>query len=223
MKRLLALGVLAGAYFGCVRPRVKNAGSTREERERFLPGDDLVPDARGTSTMATTIAAPPEAVWPWLVQMGCNRAGWYSWDRLDNAGVPSADRIHPEWQELGLGDRLPSTTSGRTWFEVAALDPARTLVLRATIDTLRGRSCESGAPRPRFFNDSTWAFALEPRNDGSRLVVRGRSASAPRAVDVIANVLLWDVAHLIMQRRQFRNLKRRVEGAAAAVPDPAHI
>ncbi|HEY6689139.1 MAG TPA: hypothetical protein VI094_23345 [Propionibacteriaceae bacterium] len=58
--------------------------------------------------MAVTIEAPPERVWPWLVQMGYDRAGWYSWDRLDNGGRPSVDRIYPEWQEVKLG------TSSRT-------------------------------------------------------------------------------------------------------------
>jgi hypothetical protein len=58
--------------------------------------------------MAATIEVPPSQVWPWLIQMGCDRAGWYSWDRLDNAGVSSADLIHPEWQQIAVGDHLLS-------------------------------------------------------------------------------------------------------------------
>ncbi|HEY6029312.1 MAG TPA: hypothetical protein VIU44_02045, partial [Gaiellaceae bacterium] len=128
MKRAVLAGVgLAAAL--AARSMARNAGATCAERRAPLPGDEVVPDARGSSTMATTIEAPPEAVWPWLVQMGYGRAGWYSWDRLDNGGVPSADEIRPEWQEIAVGDRLPSTRDGRSWFEVVELEPERALVL----------------------------------------------------------------------------------------------
>ena len=65
-----------------------------------FPGAELIPGGRRGATMAVTIDAPPARVWPWLLQMGCDRAGWYSWDRLDNAGRPSAEHIIPEWQTL---------------------------------------------------------------------------------------------------------------------------
>lgn len=68
--------------------------------------------------MAVTIDAPLSEVWPWVVQMGCDRAGWYSWDRLDNGGVPSAERLNPGWQSIAVGDHLASTPSGSAWFEV---------------------------------------------------------------------------------------------------------
>src|SRR5690606_11236338 len=70
------------------------------DRAWTLEGDDIVPDARAQLTHATTIDAPPRDVWPWLVQMGGQRAGWYSWDILDNGGVRSASRIVPELQHL---------------------------------------------------------------------------------------------------------------------------
>ncbi len=79
--------------------------------------------------MAITLNAPPSEVWPWLIQMGCDRAGWYSWDRLDNAGRSSAQRIHEEWQFLSLGQKLKSAPKGDFWFEVAALEPERFLGL----------------------------------------------------------------------------------------------
>jgi hypothetical protein len=94
------------------------------------PGDELVPDPDGGATMATTLPAAPERVWPWLVQMGGDRAGWYSWDRLDNNGEPSADRITPEWQSLEEGQCLKGPTGWRT---VVVLQPSGTLVCgRAT-------------------------------------------------------------------------------------------
>jgi proline iminopeptidase len=85
--------------------------------------------------------------------MGCNRAGWYSWDRLDNGGVPSARRIHPEWQHIEMGDHLDSIPSGNAWFEVAALQPETFLALRASFD-LRGRPFDPNCPRPRYYTDS---------------------------------------------------------------------
>src|SRR6185436_10437055 len=89
--RAAVLGI--AAYALVVRPRMLRAGATEAELAEQYPGADLIPGGRRGGTMATTIDAPPPAVWPWLVQMGCDRAGWYSWDRLDNAGHPSADSI----------------------------------------------------------------------------------------------------------------------------------
>jgi proline iminopeptidase len=126
---LLALS--ADVYALAIRPRMLRWRASEEEVRRPYPGASLVPGGRRGATMAVTIDAPPSRVWPWLVQMGCDRAGWYSRDRLDNGGVPSAERIHPGWQRLAVGDRLASTPSGRAWFEVAALDPERFLGLRA--------------------------------------------------------------------------------------------
>jgi proline iminopeptidase len=121
------------------RKGLRNLGATCAERRAFLPGDEIVPGVKGSSTMAITIDAPPSAVWPWLVQMGCDRGGFYSWDRLDNGGRPSATEIHPEWQTLAVGDRVMCTPDGRYWFDVERLEPERLLVLRSTIDVRRQR------------------------------------------------------------------------------------
>jgi proline iminopeptidase len=84
-----------------VRPRLLFWGAARDEISRAYPGDELIPDPAHSSTMAATLPAPPERVW--LVQMGYDRAGWYSWDRLDHGGQPSAGRIVPQWQNLHEG------------------------------------------------------------------------------------------------------------------------
>jgi proline iminopeptidase len=85
-------------------PSTDVLGSHGEEVAGLYPGAELVPEGKRSGTMAVTIEASPEQVWPWLVQMGWDRAGWYSWDRLDNAGRPSATRVHPEWQDVEVGD-----------------------------------------------------------------------------------------------------------------------
>jgi hypothetical protein len=116
------LGLL-GAYALIVRPRLIRWGATAEEVAGRYPGADLIPRGARSATMAVTIEAPPARVWAWLVQMGYDRAGWYSWDRLDNWGRHSAELIHPEWQKLSIGDRLSAVPDGSMGWEVAALDP----------------------------------------------------------------------------------------------------
>ena len=91
---------------GHLRPRLLYWGATDEEVAGPSPGADLVPDGRRGATMAVTIDAPPDRVWPWLVQLGGDRAGWHSWDLLDNAGRRSAREVHPEWQHLALGHHV---------------------------------------------------------------------------------------------------------------------
>lgn len=211
--RLVALLALsAGVYALGVRPRILRSGASDEEVRRPYPGSELIRGGRRGATMAVTIDAPPSQVWPWLVQMGCDRAGWYSWDRLDNAGVPSAEQIHPEWQRLAIGDRLTSTPSGRAWFEVAALDPERFLGLRAAIDLRTGRPFDPAGPRPRFYVDALWGFQLTAAPQRrTRLVVSGYASARPRLLQVIADRLFWEPAHWLMQTRQFANLKRRAE------------
>lgn len=131
-RRLVALlGLSAGVYALAIRPRMLQWGASDEEVRRSYPGAGIIPCGQRGATMAVTIDAPPSRVWPWLVQMGCDRAGCYSWDRLDNRGAASTERIHPEWQNLEVGNRLASTLSGSAWFEVAALEPERFLGLRA--------------------------------------------------------------------------------------------
>ena len=216
MRRARRLGALlalaAGVYGLAVRPRMLRSGASDDELRQPYPGADLIPGGRRGATMAVTIDAPPSRVWPWLVQMGCDRAGWYSWDRLDNGGVPSAERLHPEWQALAVGDRLASTPSGRAWFEVAALDPERFLGLRAPIDLGGGRPFDTAQPRPRFYIDALWGFQLQGLPAGcTRLVVSGYAAARPRLLQRVADVLFWEPAHWVMQKRQFANLKRRAE------------
>lgn len=173
---------------------------------------DLVPGGKRGATMAITIDAPPSAVWPWLAQMGCDRAGWYSWDRLDNGGVPSAERIHPEWQQVAVGDHWASVPSGATWFEVAAVEPKRFLGLRAPIDLHGGRPFDTARPRPWFYNDTLWGFMLEELSgERTRLVVSGYASERPRPLLALGDFLFWEPAHWIMQRRQFANIKRCAE------------
>ena len=182
-----------------------------------LVGDDLLPGAHAEVTHEVDIAAPPTEVWPWLVQMGRRRGGWYSWDLLDNGGVASADRIVPELQKLAVGDILPIKATGPEGFAVLMLEPPRALVL-GDLSLLPGRPAPSpGAPR------ATWAFSLEPGGDaGTHLVVRVRAEYRPSLTASLVRRIVW-ITHEVMERKQLRTLKQRAEDerrrrlAAAAV------
>jgi PPOX class probable F420-dependent enzyme len=164
-----------------------------DEARRSLPGDELVADAKIGWTHAITIGARPAAIWPWLVQMGCRRAGWYSYDGLDNAGVPSADRILPELQRVQVGDILPQTPKVEDRFVVRAVEPERVLVLGDAAGSM------------------SWAFVLEPVGEsGTRLITRSRGAYDRLALGLLLKVV-WHPVHFGMQRRQLLNLKRLVE------------
>ena len=211
LRKTLLLGLLGGAYALFVRPRLVNWGATEEEVQGPFPGEDLIPGGVRGGTTAVTIEAPPETVWPWLVQMGRGRAGWYSWDRVDNWGRKSAERIHPEWQQLSVGDHLYVKDDASGWFEVAALDPPHYLGLRSSYD-LRGRPFDPKGPRPSSFSDALWAFQLKELPGGhTRLVVSGYFNIQPRWLRPFMSTLL-EPLHWVMQLRQFANLKRRAEG-----------
>jgi hypothetical protein len=180
-----------------------------EENDRPLPGDDLLGDAVEQMTQGITIDATPEAVWPWLVQMGCRRAGWYSWDLLDNAGIESANEIHPELQEIAVGDVMPATPEGDDGFEVLKVDPPRVLVLGGLFDPDAGRQLPFAAERPERYWHVSWAFVLDPiAENETRLLVRVRGAF-PASGRFHA---IWiRPVHHFMEWAQLRNLKARVE------------
>src|ERR671918_443425 len=109
--KVIAIAGTAAVYGWLLRPRFMRWGATDEEVDRPYPGTHLVPEGERGATMAVTIEAPPDQVWPGLIQMGGDRGGWSSWDRLDNGGRPSAREVHPEWQDLTLGDHVKYWTA----------------------------------------------------------------------------------------------------------------
>lgn len=208
------LGLSLGAYAFIVRPKLLRWGATEEEVNSPFPGADLIPDGTRSATMAVTIDAPPQRVWSWLAQMGYRRAGWYSWDILDNFARRSADSIHPEWQYIAKGDMLvgPGASELENAWEVAALEPERFLGLRASFDLRKGRRFDPSQERPRYFTDSLWGFWLkELPGSRTRLIVSGYWSLHPRWLQGVVSFGFLEWAHWIMQVRQFTNLKHRAE------------
>ena len=126
----LGAAMAFGVHLRWIRPRIFSWGATGEEASRPMPGDDRCPRPQLNATRAVTIAARPEDVWPWLVQWGWNRAGFYSYDLLDNLGRPSARQILPQFQHLAVGDWVPmgGEPTPSTAYRVTRLEPG-TLML----------------------------------------------------------------------------------------------
>jgi len=174
--------------------------ATAVERRESLPGDDLISNPIGAVNHAITIRRPPHDVWPWLVQMGAGRAGWYSYDFIDEGGHRSAESILPEFQHATVGSVFPALPGAKDVFVVAQCEPERSLVLSWRL------------PDGRY--QTTWAFVLEPpQPDQTRLIVRGRIASGyrPYGLPQWVAILLGRPAHFIMQRKQLLSIRHRTE------------
>ncbi len=172
-------------------------GSTKGEIAGSLPGDALLPNARFRSTRAITIDAPPDAVWPWLVQVGCGRAGFYSNDLLDNLAHPSATTIVADLQHIEIGQWIPMSPtprpSDRTAFRVRSFTVNESLLWA----------------KP----DGTWSWQLTPvEHNGTRLVTRIHAAYDWRhPVTAVFGMLLMEFGDFAMQRRMLRGIKARAE------------
>ena len=166
-----------------------------------MPGDELVPLSHFTATRAITIAAPPGAVWPWLMQVGVGRGGFYSYDLLDNLGRPSAEEPLPQWQTLQVGDLVAPMTNPptpNTSFVVHSLEPNRSVVWS----------------KP----DSTWVWTLTPlAGDRTRLVTRLKQRYRPSLATVVT-VVLSEFGDFAMMRKMLLGIKRRAE--QHPIPNP---
>lgn len=204
-----ALGATAAVVVGALaRYSIQPVRATADERNQPLPGDDLIPNPLGTFTNAVTVHAAPPSVWPWLAQMGAGRAGWYSYDSLDNGGAPSAVRINSELQHLELGMVFPALPGATDGFTLAAVDPGRSLVL--------------DWKTPEGVRLVSWAFVLEPAGDRTtRLVARARGRAGYQLFglpsSVTARILpVVHAVHFIMQRKQLLGIATRAESRRAA-------
>lgn len=178
-----------------------------------LPGDLLLP-ARYSKTSGVVIEAPVREVWPWLVQLGCQRGGWYAIDAFDNGGQPSAERVHPEWQHLDEGDLIAAVPDGSAHFGVLKLEPHRALVLGSPSLRRRGPLVDEVEPPFRM----TWAFVVEPIGDEACwLATRVRADFEPE-FDFGVKYGWEALAHLVMQRAQLAHLKARAEQNRCSVP-----
>ncbi len=203
-RRLSQLGgmvVVTAVYWFPVRRWFSRWGTTPQELARVMPGDALIPNPTDMSMQAVTVSAPPGDIWPWLVQIGYQRGGLYSYDWLDRLfgflDRPSATRILPEFQQLAVGDQIPW---GHAELTVGVVDPLRALALSYEANGFAW----------------VWQFGLYPLDDQhTRFVTRG-TERVPNSPLWWLGMRVMEPAAFIMTRRMMLNLKQRAEALHAS-------
>ena len=187
-------GAAAGLYALVIRPWHLRWGATESEAAESLPGDELMPDARSVCTHAITIEARPEDVWPWIVQIGQDRGGFYSYTFLENlvgCRMKNADRILPEFQERKVGDLVRFHPNAPP-IPITVLEPERVMAI-----------------------GPFWTFFLRPiGGTRTRLIVRGRG-NFRGVVGAICSYGFLEPAHFIMERRMLLRIKELAESGSA--------
>jgi hypothetical protein len=181
--------LLVVAYLLIVRPWHLRWGASKAEAIAAMPGDDLVPGAT-VSTRAITIGGTPAEVWPWVVQIGFGRAGWYSYDWIDNDGEPSASHIVADLQLLAVGDQIEIIPEMGP--NVVTIEPERTLVAAADDRT------------------SSWCLQLVPEGSSTRLISRWRNHFKVTLASALM-IALTDPGSFIMEQKMLRTIRDRVE------------
>jgi hypothetical protein len=181
-----------------VRPRLLSWGAARDEIERLMVGDEVCARPQFNATRAVTIRARPKKIWPWLVQIGFGRAGWYSYDPLDNLGHHSSEQIIPEFQHLSVGDWVPMGGKVTPYKAnlVTKMEPNRLMLW------------EKGG--------GTWLWLLEPVDAGHmRLITRMRGRYGWSKPTIAIELILMELGDPFMMRRCLLGIKRRAEMLAA--------
>ncbi len=187
---VIVLPIVIALIWFVYRPWALTWGATLDEVNRSMPGDQITGDCAFRATRAVTIRASPEEIWPWIVQMGYRKAGFYSYDWLDNDGIPSAERILSEYQTLEVGDLTPLSAHSR--MEVKVLEPAVSLLLVGKESSW------------------TWAWGLyEKDSEYTRLVARLHAD--PKG---LVSRIMVDLFEIVMMRKCLLGIKRRAEAVA---------
>lgn len=204
-RRLVGAALTVTAYWTIVRPRMLNWGATPTEARRPMAGDALLPEPDAESTMAVSIDAPPEDIWPWLRQLGQGRGGFYSYEWAENLvglDIHNADEIIPEYQDIEIGDPVRLGTPERfpdSHLEIAAISSERALVFQTPT-------------RPTWW---VWSFVLDPVSETeTRLVVRSRIRLPGNPITRVASQAVLDPVTFVMTRGMLLGIKDRVEAPA---------
>jgi hypothetical protein len=211
----LAAAAIAGLW--ALRWWAMTWGMTSDELRRAWPGDEISPHPIETATRAISIRAPIQTVWAWIVQIGQDRAGFYSYRWLENlflAGMPRVERLVPEWQERMIGDNVwlarPDRYDGNARQRVVRMVPGETMTLASPVDW--GHYVRRDANQ-----NGTWSFVLVPIDEKTtRLVMRSRGPAAPSLLRRLFWFAAFDPAHFIMERRRMLRIKALAETTAAS-------
>jgi hypothetical protein len=196
---LLGAGLLIMGLAPRITASLRRVRASKAERLCPLPGDDRIPQPAGSQTHAITVRCSPSGVWPWLAQMGAGRAGWYSYDFLDNGGRKSADRLLPEFQNVSVGTLFPGLPGAVDGFFV--------------LDSERGHFLVLGANAQDKQQTATWSFVLQENGAGqTRLITRARVNAGYGFHGLPLGIV--KLIHCIMQRKQLLEIARRAETEA---------
>ena len=218
---------IAGAFLISVvsltpflRSRYRWWGATDDEVQRTFPGDDLVPEPKGVYTHAITIRASTAQVWPWLVQIGQGRGGFYSYELLENlvgCKMRNADKIIPELQHLGVGDSIPMHPAMGSPYKVVAIETGRALVLQIRVDTKTKNTFELTDKVPEKYQNSSWVFFLGEIAEGTtRLISRSRNDwNKSRGNTLFFGI--FGAISVMMDRKMLLGIKQRAETEAILV------
>jgi hypothetical protein len=199
-------------YFSVLRSWHMHWGATRAELNTALPGDSLLAGATGGATHAITIHAAPEKIWPWLMQVGQDRSGFYSYTALENligCRMPKVERIVPQWPPRQVGETVwfatPKHFDGQGKMIAAVVQPARAFVMVSPSDWKRLQGGQLG-------QEGLWEFALEPLANGqTRLIARVRGTPNKSFSGHMADLFFWEPAHFFMERKMLLTIKRLSE------------
>lgn len=199
-------------YLYSIRPWHLHWGTTHLDVIARLPGDTISPRSSAQVTHAVNINAPPEAVWPWIVQIGQDRGGFYSYALLENligCDMHNTKRIVPEWQERAVGDTVwfgtPKRFKGQARMIVAFAEPNRDLALSTPADWKRRQAGDEGL-------EGSWELALQPKGGNTtRLIARMRAEAYPSLGKRLVNFFFWEPAHFIMERKMLLTIKELSE------------
>jgi hypothetical protein len=202
------------AYRRKVRPWHERWGATDEELSLPLPGDELIAEPAGQTTRGITIDAAPEDVWPWVIQIGADRGGFYSYDWLENLfglDIHSADEVVPEWQQRAVGDLMHADAKGSGGWYVMEVRPNEALVVKMA-------NLKESRPWRRDewpFMEFTWTFAVPTGANGStRLLVRERVGFGNRLARFMAAPI--GLVSFAMTQKMMRGIKERAESRGLA-------
>ena len=205
-----------------LNPRRKKWGAADAEIQQTLPGDDLVPHPKGEYIHAITIHAPATDIWPWLVQIGQGRGGFYSYELLENiigCKMKNADKIMPELQHLEIGDSIPMHPTMGSPYKVAAIEPGCALVLQIREDTQTRKTSELSDTMPDKYMNQSWVFFLNERDDGTtRLISHSRNDWNQS----LGNRLFFSIFGAItvtMDRKMLLGIKERAEARLTRTND----
>lgn len=190
---IIILPILVFLYLALIRRWQLRWGATDAEIKRSMPGDDIVDKPSFNATRAVTIHAPANNIYPWIVQMGINRAGWYSYDLLDNLARKSAESILPEYQNLQIGDLVPISPDGKQGTWVYDFGKNKWMLWWD----------QKG--------DSSWVWGIYPEGETrSRLITRVRMKYRLFSSALLFNLLI-EFFDMPMMRKSLLGIKRRAE------------